>query len=92
MSLASMVIGSVLAFSPPTAKTPHYHSRIYTTSKINLIIIFSPTTMLHAKKWLPLTLNPFPLRKKNNALEACYVEDTALLLTNKDVKTISKTR
>jgi len=78
-----MVISSVLAFSPPTARTPHYHSRIYTTSKINLIITFSPTTMLHAKKWLPLTLNPFLLRKKNNALEAGYVEDTALLLTNK---------
>jgi len=78
-----MVIGSVLAFSPPAARTPYYQYSIYTTGKINLIIIFSPTTMLHAKKWLPIPLNPFSLRKTNNGLEAGYVEDTALLLTNK---------
>jgi len=84
-SLAAMIIDSILAFSPPV-RTAHYHSNICTTSKINLVIIFSPTTMLHAKKWFPLPLNPFSLSKNNNGLEAGYIEETVLLLSNKKRK------
>lgn len=81
-SLPVMVIGYVFTFCPQATSFQPYTLR--TTSKINLIIISSSTTTLHATRWIPIpSLNPFSRLKNNYGLDSGIVEETALLLTNK---------